>query len=92
MHIRRGGALDQRSKDASKKVSFQKFEKRKLRKKEKTESSKTSVQKNTLFSVLMSQNALKTPRLRPVGKSTARRKRGKCGAYIYTLMGSISEE
>jgi hypothetical protein len=33
-------------------------------KKEKIESRKTSVQKNTPFSVLRSQNALKTPRLR----------------------------
>jgi hypothetical protein len=33
-------------------------------KKEKVESRKTSVRKNTPFSALRSQNALKTPRLR----------------------------
>jgi hypothetical protein len=37
---------------------------KKSREKEKIESRKTSVRKNTPFSALRSQNALKTPRLR----------------------------
>jgi hypothetical protein len=44
------------------KCRFKKIKK----KKEKIESRKTYVRKNTTFSVLRSQNALKTPRLRPL--------------------------
>jgi hypothetical protein len=39
---------------------------KKIKRKEKIESRKTSVRKNTPFSALRSQNALKTPRLSPL--------------------------